>query len=108
MSDRRHHGRISTQLTVKHIVDERTTCECAVEDVSLDGMRVRRIEGGDWGTPQHVWLRFELPDGGEAIQALGELRHEGEEEAVRGFRIKYIFPRARRRYEAYVREQLAA
>lgn len=106
MSERRRGDRTPAPMKVTHILDDQHTCECAVEDLSLEGMRVRRLDEGEWGNPRHVWLRFQLPDGGEPIQALGELRHDGGPEPVRGFRFKYIFPRARRRYEAFVHAHL--
>ena len=104
MSERRREERAPARMKVTHILDEQRACECFVEDLSVDGMRVRRLDDSEWGTPRHVWLRFELPDGGEPIQALGELRHDGG--PVRGFRFKYIFPKARRRYEAFVQAHL--
>jgi hypothetical protein len=106
MNERRDHDRLPVHINARHILSEDRDCECEIVDLSLDGLRVRRVENDDWGQPRHVWLRFRLPGEGQDFQALGELRHDLKKEEVRGFRIKYMFPRARRRYEEFVRAGL--
>lgn len=110
MNERRETDRLPVRLVVSHILSEQDHCVCETNDLSLDGMRVVRGDEGDWGRPRHAWLQFSLPDGDPTIiRALGELRYEGPGEdgrAVRGYRFKYIYPRARRRFEAFVRAGL--
>ena len=66
-------------------------------------MRISRLPGEDWGQPRHAWLQFQLPDeDAVVIRALGELCHESPDAPVRGFRFKYIYPRARRRLERFL------
>ncbi|MFN3202458.1 MAG: PilZ domain-containing protein [Bradymonadia bacterium] len=105
MSERRADARMQIQVFVDHILDEDAQCLCVSEDMSLDGMRVRRLPGQAWGEPRFVWLHFCLPgDFPLEIRALGELCHDGSaDEDVRGFRFKYINPRDRRAYEDYLR-----
>lgn len=111
MPERRTQTRLPLKLFVDHILSEQEQCVCVTEDLSLDGMQLKRLPGQSWGNPRHVWLQFELPDGlGGPIRALGELCHDqasGADEALRGFRFKYLNPRAKRRYAAFV-QALAA
>lgn len=105
MDNRRDYDRLPVQIDARHILGDEQSCPCEIIDLSVDGLRVRRTETGDWGNPRHAWLRFRLPGEGQDFQALGELCHDSAE-AVRGFRIKYMFPKSRRRYEAFVRDGL--
>lgn len=110
MTERRCRERNQRAFHVTHILADDARCLCEVSDLSRDGMRIARL-GEDWGAPRHAWLRFWLPGDTRAIQALGELRHEGTDEqgrAIRGYRFKYLDPKARRRYEAYVEHMNAA
>lgn len=111
MTERRDRNRLPLELNVDHILGEQQFCQCVTEDLSLDGMRLRRLSNDGWGAPRHAWLQFRIPgDEGPAIRALGELRHEETSDGspCRGFRFKYINPRARRRYEAFVSGALQA
>lgn len=111
MSNRRDQARVPLQLFVEHIFEGRRQVLCVSEDLSREGMRVVGRVGDDWGTPRHVWLRFQLPGEAEPIQALGELKHErplADGRPVRGFRFKYIYPKARQRYERFVEGAQAA
>ncbi len=104
MQERRIDQRLPLRLTVAHILDEASPVECLSDDLSATGMRLSRCPGEAWGAPRHAWLEFQLPGAdGELVRALGELRHEEDVEGdTRGFRFKYIYPRARRRLEAYL------
>lgn len=112
MSDRRATNRVPLQMRVSHILSEDRQCPCLTDDLSVNGMRLSRVCGGEWGQPRYVWLQFELPgDNHRAIRALGELRHQQHAEisdyaSTRGFRFKYINPRDRRRYEDFVRRSM--
>lgn len=104
MTERRCHERAHRAFHVTHILGEDARCLCLTTDLSRDGMRVTRL-GDDWGEPRHAWLRFWLPGDDRPIQALGELRHEATDargRPVRGYRFKYIDPKARERFEAFV------
>ncbi len=103
MNERRVNSRLPIRLEVEHILADEARCECVATDLGPAGMRLVR-EGEGWGDPSHAWLEFTLPEG-ETIRALGQLRHEGTDEAgrsVRGFSFKYIYPAARARYDAFV------
>ena len=112
MSERRDRSRLPLELNVDQIQgDARHSHLCVTEDLSLDGMRLRLVSGQSWKDTRHVWLEFQIPgDAGPAIRALGELRHEEKRDgqACRGFSFKYIYPSARRRYEAFVSGALQA
>lgn len=104
MTERRCHERAYPAFHVTHIHGDDARCLCLTTDLSLEGMQVTRL-GDDWGAPRHAWLRFWLPGDAEPIQALGELMHEtvdGRGRPVRGYRFKYLNPKARRRLEAFV------
>lgn len=105
MSERRTAARMPIQVFVDQILDVDAQCLCVSEDMSLEGMRVRRLPGQSWGTPRFVWLHFCLPGEPDIeIKALGELCHDGtDDEDVRGFRFKYINPKTRLIYEEYIR-----
>ena len=110
MTERRCRERNARAFHVTHILGEDARCLCLVADVSSDGMQLVRL-GDDWGQPRHAWLRFWLPGDDTPIQALGELRHEGSDERgrpLRGYRFKYLAPKARARFEAYVEHLSAA
>jgi hypothetical protein len=109
--ERRNTDRVPLRLVVDHIVSEEDHCLCLSEDLSAEGIRLRRLPGQQWGQPRFVWLQFRLPDEGRLIRALGEVRYDGrasvrygqaEDEPVRGFRFKYINPSDRRRWVAFV------
>lgn len=106
MSDeRRTHDRVPLRMFVDHILNEDARCLCVTENLSSDGLRLSGSPGRGWGRPRHVWLSLPLPDGKPPIRALGELRYEGNSASgkrVRGYRFKYINPRARRRYDAFL------
>lgn len=109
-AERRTHDRLPLRLFVDHILAEDQRCLCVTEDVSADGVRLRGTPGRGWGRPRHVWLSFTLPDDGPAIRALGELRYEGDASdgtRIRGYRFKYLAPRARRRFEAFLGQKAA-
>lgn len=109
MTERRCHQRTQRAFHVTHILGEAAECLCLTADYSRDGMQLTRL-GDDWGSPRHAWLRFWLPGDDQPIQALGELCHEAVDDAgrpVRGYRFKYIHPKARRRFEAFVDHQQA-
>ncbi len=112
MNERREALRVPVKLFVDHILSEEQHCLCVTEDLGFDGLRLSGTPGRGWGTPRHVWLQFRLPDGDAGlIRALGELRYEGEGdggERVRGYRFKYLAPRYRRRYDAYLERSLGA
>lgn len=109
-AERRTHDRLPLRLFVDHILAEDQRCLCVTEDVSADGVRLKGTPGRGWGDPRHVWLSFTLPDDGPSIRALGELRYEGEAgdgSKVRGYRFKYIAPRNRQRFEAFLGRKAA-
>lgn len=111
VENRRIEPRLALQIFVQHIFETQRQVLCVSEDLSPEGMRLVGRVGDDWGQPQHVWLRFQLPGEAQPFQALGELRYEGPNAQglpVRGFRFKYMYPRARRRYEAFVRNAQVA
>lgn len=105
-SDQRAAQRVPLRLFVDHILGEQDRCLCVTENLSRDGLRLAGHPQNGWGQPRHVWLEFQLPDGDErSIRALGELRYEGLTAGgmrSRGFRFKYMAPRAKRRYEAFL------
>jgi len=114
MQERRTTRRVSVHLPVEHIISDVDACDCVTTELSLDGLRLAKAPGASWGNPRHVWLQLQLPDAaGGPIRALAERRHDVEHiteardvldnDAQRGFLIKYIYPRDRRRYEAFVR-----
>lgn len=110
MTDRRTQGRMPAGFPVTHILGDDDQHVCTAADVSADGMRVV-AEGEGWRRSRFAWLQFRLPgEPGTVIRALGELCHEapaGPGEA-RGFRFKYIYPRDRRRFEAFLTGDRAA
>ncbi len=123
--ERRTQARKPAELTVEHLTAEtaRLECDgiaCHVVDLSVDGMRLSApVEG--WSIPaleqvkgaseglleraRHAWVKVTLPDGGGPVRALVQSRNEGVD-GTRGFFIKYIYPRDRRRYEAFVTSRL--
>ncbi len=106
LDERRGAVRAPVKLSVDHILSEKEHCLCETEDLGLDGLRVSGPGGVGWGAPRHVWLEFALPDGDASpIRALGELRFEGatgDGRLLRGYRFKYMNPKARRRYPSFV------
>lgn len=108
MTERRDATRLPLQLEVEHILGDHLEARCQSENLSRDGMRLSCLPGEAWGRPRHAWLQFRLPDDDEVIRALGELRYEGDGGPVRGFSFKYIYPRARRRLEAFLESAASA
>ena len=110
MEERRVSGRKGLKIFVDHILSEDDHCLCVSEDVSAEGIRLTRLPGQGWGEPRHAWLQFDLADDGPAIRALGELRYDRDEQgrAVRGFRFKYLNPRARQRFDKFLAAQAMA
>lgn len=101
--ERRAQSRLAARFPVIHILGEDERHACVVEDLSATGMCVVAAPGDDeLPHNRYAWLQFHLPGDEVPIRALGELCHEGG--ASRGFRFKYIYPRDRRRFEAFVRE----
>ena len=110
MNERRQALRTPVKLFVDHILSEEQHCLCVSEELGYDGMRISGVGQQGWGEPRHVWLQFRLPHGDSPIiRALGELRHDevaADGRRIRGFSFKYMYPRARRRYEAFLRDNL--
>ncbi len=103
--ERRDVQRRELRIYVDHILSEEERCLCMSEDLSPQGLKIQRLPGQRWGQPKHVWLQLRLPGELGPIRALGELRYEGEQ--VRGFRFKYINPKARHRYERFLESHTA-
>ncbi len=110
MNERRDALRLPVKLFVDHILSEEQHCLCVTEDLGFEGLRLSGTPGRGWGSPRHVWLQFRLPDGdGDLIRALGQVCYEGAGdggERIRGFRFKYLNPRSRRRYDAFLQSAL--
>ena len=104
--NKRRSARRKMHVSVEHILGENERCECVSEDISRGGIQISGTPGFGWGRPRHVWLSIALPnDTGTPIRALGELRYEREHTAgshVRGYRFKYMSPRERCRFNAFL------
>lgn len=111
MDERREQARLRLRFPVTHILGEDEQHVCRAEDLSVGGIRIAGARGDGWRRSRFAWLQFRLPGpDGAVIRALGELKHEAAGEGgdeARGYHIKYIYPRDRRRYEAFVRSQAA-
>ena len=109
--EKRKSSRLPITLDVEHILGDAESCICLGQDISLGGIQLAGSAGFGWGKPRHAWLSISLPDGVERpIRALGELRYERSDvEGVltRGYRFKYMSPRERCRFNAYVAQQQA-
>ena len=104
--EKRKSIRTNVQFDVEHILGESESCLCLSHDVSRGGIQLLGTPGFGWGKPRHVWLSFSLPqEGGQPIRALGELRYEREDDSgtrLRGYRFKYMSPRERCRFNAFI------
>jgi hypothetical protein len=106
MEERRSKVRLPAGFHVMHILGDDEQHDCLAEDLSAEGMCLTGDLDG-WRRSRFAWLQFRLPgEDGPVIRALGELCHE-EGGTHRGFRFKYIYPRDRRRFEAFVEAQVA-
>ncbi len=102
--ERRLSPRVAVRLPVAQVVADVAKGRAEITDLSENGLCVEPLEGEVFDDGPFAWLEVVLPadqDSGGPIRALGELC--GRRDRQRSYRIKYIYPRDRRRYEAYVR-----
>ena len=102
--ERRQSPRIAVRLPVAQVVADTTQGQAEITDLSESGLCVEPLPGETFDDGPFAWLQVELPAehaAGGPIRALGELC--GRRDRQRSYRIKYIYPRDRRRYEAFVR-----
>ena len=104
--------RFEMEIFVDHILGEEERCLCVSRDFSSGGLSLSGVPGRGWGRPRHVWLQFVLPiEDRPRIRALAEVRYDRRQESgacVRGFRFKYMSPRERCMYNAFVSGQFKA
>ena len=104
--ERRLSPRIPLELSVVQVLADQALGKARTLDVSADGLRVAPLEGEHLAPGRFAWFSVELPaepgvpaPGGH-IRALAELCEERD--ATLHYRIKYIYPADRRRFEAAV------
>ena len=106
--ERRQTPRVRLELPVDQIVADEDLGRARTTDVSAEGVRIEPLAGECLLDTRFAWLVLRLPESapaGDTIRALAERRPgEAGERAGQSYRIKYIYPRDRRRFEAFVRE----
>lgn len=104
--ERRLSPRLSLELPVEQTLADVPTARARTLDLSADGICLAPEAGETLTEGRFAWVRFSLPTlvaGASAepvIRALVELCERDAERAR--YRIKYIYPRDRRRFEAFV------
>ncbi len=102
--ERRQSPRLALELSVEQIRADVPLGKARTLDLSADGLCLAPLEGEQLTADRFAWLRFRLPASAGAespIQALAELCER--DDARLHYRIKYIYPRDRRRFEDFVR-----
>jgi len=100
--ERRLSPRVRLALSVDQILADAPLGHGRTTDVSEHGLCIEPLEGEALLEAPFAWLLLRMPEGrGEAIRALAE-RRPGSGGGQR-YRIKYIYPSDRRRYESFVR-----
>lgn len=103
--ERRLSPRVPLELPVEQILADSPLGRARTTDLSEGGLRIAPLDGEALLEAPFAWLLLRLPETsetqGEAIRALAE-RRPGPV-GGQSYRIKYIYPRDRRRYEAFVR-----
>lgn len=102
--ERRQSPRVPVRLPVTQVIADVAKGRAEVTDLSETGLCLEPLPGEAFEDGKFAWLELEIAgEQGEAsrIRALGELC--GRRAEARSYRIKYIYPRDRRRYEAFVR-----
>ncbi len=101
--ERRISPRLALELPVEQVLADVPLGRARTLDLSTDGLCLEPLEGEQLTGERFAWLRFQLPasPAGEGpIRALAELCDRDAERLH--YRIKYIYPRDRRRFEAFV------
>jgi hypothetical protein len=105
--ERRSSPRIPLELPVVQVLADQALGKARTLDVSEDGLRLEPLAGEHLVPGRFAWFSVELPSEesgavpGPRIRALAELC-EAPDDSLR-YRIKYIYPADRRRFEAAVR-----
>ena len=74
---------------------------CRTEDISREGMRVRRLSDPD-SAARFIGLQFQLPGSEEVITASGEIVSTREESRSVGVRFTHLPSRARKAIDHYL------
>jgi len=104
--ERRLSPRIPLELPLVQVLADQALGKARTLDVSAEGIRVAPLAGEHLAPGRFAWFSVELPAENEAmvpgprIHALAELCEDREAELH--YRIKYIYPADRRRFEAAV------
>ena len=103
--ERRGSERVCVRLPVEAEREgRRVWVDLETVDLSAGGLSVEAP--GDAGLGgRFEWLSLSLPDGGP-VKILAERAESAADAARAAYRIKYIYPRDRRRYESFVSAQL--
>lgn len=102
--ERRQSPRLSVELAVEQLLANEPFGRARTLDLSTDGLCVAPLDGEQLNAERFAWLQFQLPPSAQdepPIRALAELC-DRKDDALH-YRIKYIYPRDRRRFEAFVR-----
>lgn len=103
--ERRGNERVCVRLPVETERDGRPVwVDLETVDLSTGGLSLEALNGaGPAG--RFEWLSLSLPDG-VPVKILAERAESATSAARAAYRIKYIHPRDRRRYESFVSAQL--
>lgn len=103
--ERRGSERVCVRLPVEAERDGRPVwVDLETVDLSAGGLSVE-ASGGAGPGGRFEWLSLSLPDG-SPVKILAERAESAADAARAAYRIKYIYPRDRRRYESFVSAQL--